>query len=80
MNDADIRVLKGGGGFRLVHEAFFGLCIAGQMRRKEFQRHRTVKMGSGVLVDDAHSTFAEFLDYPVVRDDLSDHGDSTQVS
>ncbi len=56
---ANVGVIQGGCGLRLLYEAGLGRGIAGEFGREKFQGHDPVETGVLGLVDLAHSSLAD---------------------
>jgi hypothetical protein len=76
INRANVRVIERRGSFRFPFKAFEHLRILRQFFREEFQGYGTIQANIFCSVDDSHSTTAELSGDPIVRNGLTDHGDS----
>jgi hypothetical protein len=56
-----------------LHEATLALRISDPLRWQYFDGDKTVKVRVTRLVNDAHPSFAKFLEDAVVRDGSTDH-------
>ena len=73
VDGANVRVVERRSGASLALETFQGRGIRAEFGRKKLQRYVPAEGFVLGLVDNAHSTTAQFLDDAVVRDGLADH-------
>jgi len=71
MHHADVVVLKGGRGLRLVDEALLGFLVAGELWGEELERDGAVELEIPGLVDHTHPSPAEVFEDVVVRNRLT---------
>ena len=68
INGANMGMVESRGGARFTLKAFQSLAVLGEMFGQELQGDESAELGVFGLVDYTHTTAAEFLKYPVVRD------------
>jgi hypothetical protein len=73
VNGANVVVLKGRGGLRLVDEPLLGVVLAGQVRREELEGHVAFELHILGFVDHTHTPTTEFLEDSIMRNGLPDH-------
>src|SRR5882762_824166 len=73
MNGADIWVIQGGCGLGFAPKAGQRERITAKIRWQEFERDRAVEACVVCLVHDTHPPATEFLDDPVLGEDLPNH-------
>ena len=59
VNRADVRVVGGGGGLRLAHEALLGALVVAPLRGQELQRNAPSQLRIARGIDDAHTAAAK---------------------
>ncbi len=73
VNGADVGMVQRGCSLGFSLETAEGLGIAGNFIGQKLQSYEAMQASVFGLVDDTHSTAAEFLDDAVVRDSSADH-------
>ena len=73
MDDADVRMLEGGGGGGFLHESLTALGLLDQILRQDFQRHLAVELLVAGAIDDRKLAPAELFEHGVVRKGFPDH-------
>src|SRR3954468_21385292 len=73
VDGADVRMIKSRGSASLAAKTFEGLGVASDFFGQELQGYKAAETCVLGLVDNAHSTAAEFLRDAVVRDGLANH-------
>jgi len=61
-----------------MHEAFFGLLVAGQIEWQELERDKTLELGVLGFVHDAHATAAQLGEDLIVGDSLAEQKTSAK--
>ena len=72
VDGADVGVIQGGSGLRLVAESGQGIGSVSEIGRQELQRDKAPQPRILGLVYDAHSAAAQLLGDPIVRERLTD--------
>ena len=74
MDVTDVRMIKGRSGFSFSDETSLRYCILLQVLGQELEGDPSIETCIFGEVDFSHSTFADFLQYPVMADCLPNHG------
>src|SRR5579864_6868379 len=74
VNGADIWVIQGGSGARFALKTLEDLGVGGDVLGKKLEGDEASQLDVLGLIDDTHTSAAEFLDDPVMGDGLADHG------
>src|SRR5208337_5282401 len=81
VDDADVRVVQGGGCPGLAAKPFERLGIAFDICRKELECDQAAKANVLSLIHHSHSAAADFLEDAIVRDGLTDQlGDTPSLA
>ena len=73
VDGADVGVVERRGGSRLAQEALERSFVFGHALGEELECHLAPQLGVLRGVDDTHPATPETIEYPIVRDDLTDH-------
>ena len=71
---ADVRMVQGGGGTRLVQQAGARDGVLHAMRRQHLERDFPLELLVASTVDDAHAPGADRVEHRVVGESPADHG------
>ena len=80
INSADVGVIQGGRSLRLTSKPLEGLRVAGHVFGQELQGDEAIKTGVLGLVHHPHTTAAQLLYNPIVRDGFADHRQGATVA
>ena len=72
MDRTDVRMIQSGGGTGFPVEAFECLLVPGELFGQKLEGHRPTQGGVSGLIDNTHTSTAEFLDDLVVGNGLAD--------
>ena len=78
VDGADVRMIERGSRLRLALESLQRMPVPGYLFRKKLQGDGAFEPGVFGFVDDAHTSVAQLLEDPIMRNGLADHGRSTQ--